>query len=131
MYADVIPGGVFAYGEWALTQQSEGGLGARHGYCPRHRTVDPARRDEFLVQRAESMRISRAEPGNLEYVIAADPIETDRVIVSERWETQEHLTAHAKAAAERRRQAAPDDGSQVPVEFTFAVYEIASTKPLG
>ncbi len=66
--------------------------------------VDAELRERFLAQRAESMQISRAEPGNLEYVIAADPIEANRVIVSERWETQEDLTAHLRAAAERRRQ---------------------------
>ena len=51
--------------------------------------VDAELRERFLAQRTESMQISRAEPGNLEYVIAADPIEANRVIVSERWETQE------------------------------------------
>ena len=80
---------------------------------------------------APPMRISRAEPGNLEYVIAADPIEADRVILSERWETEEDLTAHIRAAAERRRHAASDEGSQVSVNFDIAVYEVGSAKPLG
>jgi quinol monooxygenase YgiN len=92
--------------------------------------MDAALRDQFLAQRAESMRISRAEPGNLEYVFAADPLEADRVILSERWETQEDLTAHLAAAAERRRNTTPDDGSQVSVDFDIAVYEIASARPL-
>jgi quinol monooxygenase YgiN len=92
--------------------------------------VDTALRERFLAQRAESMRISRAEPGNLEYVIAADPIEDDRVILSERWETQEDLTAHLRAAAERRH-AASDEGSQVSVDFDIAVYEVGSAKPLA
>ncbi len=93
--------------------------------------VDSELRERFLAQRAESMKISRAEPGNLEYVIAADPIEADRVIISERWETQGDLTAHIRAAAERRRRAAPDEGSQVSVDFDIAVYEVGSAKPLG
>ena len=92
--------------------------------------VEIARRDQFLAQRAELMRISRAERGNLEYVFAADPIEADRVILSERWETQEDLTAHLHAAAERRRHAATDEGSQVSVDFDIAVYEVSSAKPL-
>ena len=53
--------------------------------------VDSELRERFLAQRVESMQVSRAEPGNLEYVFAADPIEADRVILSERWETQEIL----------------------------------------
>jgi quinol monooxygenase YgiN len=93
--------------------------------------LDTAQRELFLAQRAESMRISRAEPGNLEYVFAADPIEADRVILSERWETQEDLTAHLRAGAERRRNAAPDDGSLVTVDFDIAVYEVGSARPLA
>lgn len=93
--------------------------------------VDPALRERFLAQRAESMRISRAEPGNLEYVIAADPIEADRVVLSERWETEEDLTAHLRAGAERRRHVASDEGPQVLVDFDIAVYEVSSAKPLA
>jgi quinol monooxygenase YgiN len=92
--------------------------------------VDSELRERFLAQRAELMKISRAEPGNLEYVFAADPIEADRVILSERWETQEDLTAHLRAAAGRRRHAASDEGSQVSVDFDIAVYEVGSAKPL-
>lgn len=92
--------------------------------------LDAALRDQFLAQRAESMRISRAEAGNLEYVIAADPIEADRLILSERWETQEDLTAHLAAAAERRRDAGPKEGTQMSVDFDIAVYEVASARPL-
>jgi quinol monooxygenase YgiN len=92
--------------------------------------LDSALRDQFLAQTAESMQISRGEPGNLEYVIAADPIQPDRVILSERWETQEDLTAHLAAAAERRRNASPNEGSQVSVDFDIAVYEVGSARPL-
>lgn len=93
--------------------------------------VDSELRERFLAQRAECMKISRAEPGNLEYVMAADPIEADRVIVSERWETQEDLTAHIRAAVERRRHAASDEGSQVSVDFDIAVYDVGSARPLA
>ena len=93
--------------------------------------LDPALRELFLAQRAESMRISRAEPGNLEYVVAADPIEADRVIWSERWETPEDLTAHLRAGAERRQNAGPEEGSEVPVDVDIAVYEVGSARPLA
>jgi quinol monooxygenase YgiN len=93
--------------------------------------VDFGLRELFLAQRAESMKISRAEPGNLEYVIAADPIEADRVIISERWETQEDLTAHLRAAAERRRHAASEEGPQVSVDFDIAAYDAGSARPLA
>jgi quinol monooxygenase YgiN len=92
--------------------------------------LDAGLRELFLAQRAEAMRISRAEQGNLEYVVAADPIEADRVILSERWETQEDLTAHLRAAAERRRNSASDESTQVPVDFDIAIYEVGSARPL-
>jgi quinol monooxygenase YgiN len=92
--------------------------------------LDAALRDQFLAQRAESMQISRAEPGNLEYVFAADPIEPNRVILSERWETEEDLTAHLAAAAERRRSIAPDEGPQLSVDFDIAIYKVGSVRPL-
>ena len=78
------------------------------------------------------MRISRAERGNLEYVIAADPIEADRVVLSERWETQEVLhgspPGFGRAAAARR---AGQRFEQVSVDFDIAVYEVGSAKPLA
>ena len=46
--------------------------------------VDPARRDEFLAERLERMRTSRAEAGCLEYTFAGDPLDPGRVLLTER-----------------------------------------------
>ena len=59
--------------------------------------VDPARRDEFLAERLERMRTSRAEAGCLEYTFAADPLEPGRVVLTERWADQAALDAHLAA----------------------------------
>ncbi len=90
--------------------------------------VDPALRERFLSERAEAMRTSRAEQGNLEYVFAADPIEAGRVILSERWETQEDLTAHIEALTARRRDAPSPEGSEVPVALDVTFYEVSSAR---
>ena len=53
------------------------------------------------------MRTSRGEDGCLEYTFAADPLEADRVILFERWESQAALDAHLAAlAADQDRHAA-------------------------
>jgi quinol monooxygenase YgiN len=57
-------------------------------------TIEGGRRDEFIAERLEAMKVSRAEAGCLEYAFCADPIEADRVILFERWETQDALDAH-------------------------------------
>ena len=59
--------------------------------------VDPSERDAFLAERHEMMRTSRGEDGCIEYTFAADPLEPDRVILFERWESQAALDAHLAA----------------------------------
>lgn len=72
--------------------------------------VNAAEREQYLVESLETQRISRREPGCIEYVVAADPVEPDRVILSERWETRADLDAHI-AALTARRAAAADVGA--------------------
>ena len=42
-------------------------------------------RDRFLALSEEAMRLARESPGCLDFVVAADPLEDDRVNVLERW----------------------------------------------
>ena len=94
--------------------------------------VDPAERAAFLESRLETMRTSRAEPGCLEYVMAADPCEPDRVVLSERWESVADLDAHIAALRERRSNAA-DAGAAPGVEIVssdIATYHIESVQPM-
>jgi quinol monooxygenase YgiN len=56
--------------------------------------VDPDHRDALLRDLAPSLRQVRSTPGCLDYVVAADPIEPDRVNIYERWESAAHLHAH-------------------------------------
>lgn len=84
--------------------------------------LDPADRDRFIADSSETQRVSRAEAGCLEYVVAADPLDPGRVVLSERWATREALDAHLAALA-RRPQASSGGDATVPVERSFAFYE--------
>jgi quinol monooxygenase YgiN len=62
--------------------------------------VDPERRDALLASLDTPMRQARTEPGCLDFVVAADPVEPGRVNIYERWESREHLAAHLAATAQ-------------------------------
>jgi quinol monooxygenase YgiN len=53
--------------------------------------VRPGTRDEFLRLSAEAIVQARQTEGCRDFVVAADPIEPDRVNVYEEWETEEAL----------------------------------------
>src|SRR3954447_25023782 len=61
--------------------------------------LDPADRDAFIEGRTEAMGETRNEPGNLEYVMSAGPVDPTRVMLFERWADQESLDQHMKVIA--------------------------------
>lgn len=50
-------------------------------------------REEFLASSAEAILQARKAPGCRDFVVAADPIESDRVNVYEEWDSEERLLA--------------------------------------
>jgi quinol monooxygenase YgiN len=72
------------------------------------------RRAEFMGHALDAMRVSRQEPGCLEYVIAIDPADTGRVVLSERWESKEAHAAHMAAYRERHE----------PPAWEYVQYEV-------
>jgi quinol monooxygenase YgiN len=88
--------------------------------------VDPEQREEFVASRHESMKKSRSEPGNLEYTVAADPIDPGRVILYERWVDQAALDAHIAGI---RQGGAPQ--AVAPKSASILVYDIAGERSLG
>jgi quinol monooxygenase YgiN len=88
--------------------------------------VDPAERDAFLAGRLDSMRATRDEPGCLEYVMSADPIEPNRVVLFERWADQAAFDGHMAAV-----QAAPRSGGPAPRSFAVQIYDIAGERAFG
>ena len=87
--------------------------------------VDPGRRDEFLAERLERMRTSRAEAGCLEYTFAGDPLDPGRVVLTERWADQAALDAHLAAPS------AAGTPTVVPDDVSIVIYDVASERPLG
>jgi len=85
--------------------------------------VDPDQRDAFLAERGERMRTSRAEAGCLEYTFAADPLEADRVVLFERWESQTHLDAHLAGPAPATHIAAR--------QSSITLYDVTGERELG
>ena len=84
--------------------------------------VDPARRDDFLAERLDRMRTSRAEAGCLEYTFSADPLEPARVVLFERWEDQAALDAHLGGP--------PMQTAIAPSSSSIVVYDVAGERPL-
>lgn len=93
--------------------------------------VDPAERDAFLKGREEGMRSSRAEPGCLEYVFSADPLEPGRVVLFERWESKEALAAHLERMGMRRGSGPGGGGGAPPGPRSVVQYEVSGTGPVG
>jgi quinol monooxygenase YgiN len=89
-------------------------------------TVDPEERDRFVEASGEGMRSSREEEGCLEYVMAGDPLDSERVVLSERWESMDHLQQHlARQQGTSRGEARP-----VPRSVEITLFEVASSRPL-
>ncbi len=90
-------------------------------------TFDPGQRDAYLASRLELMRVSRAEQGCIEYTFAADPLDPGRVVLFEKWESQEDLDAHLAAIPAPSADAAP----QVePTSSSIVIYDVTGERPL-
>jgi quinol monooxygenase YgiN len=55
--------------------------------------VRPGSREEFLRRSSEAVVQARATDGCRDFVVAADPLEADRVNVYEEWESKDALSA--------------------------------------
>lgn len=74
------------------------------------------------------MRNSRAEAGCLEYTFAADPIDPSRVVLFERWESQEALDAHLAAMRAAPRSSVDEVD---PISSSIVIYAISGERRLG
>src|ERR1700728_3269762 len=89
--------------------------------------VDPKERDRFVEASMDGMRSSRQEDGCLEYVMAADPLDPGRAVLSERWESMDHLQQHL---AQQQSAARNADSRPVPLSVEITLFEVASSRPL-
>ncbi len=60
--------------------------------------VDEDKRDEYVAEFTDLMARARKHPGCLDLVIAADPLEADRINNYEAWESEEALEKWRKVA---------------------------------
>ena len=88
-----------------------------------HVVVDPTERDDYLSGFVEVVRQARRTPGCLDFSLSADLIESGRINVFERWESQ--------AALEAFRGSGPSDeqGAAI-VSAEVAEYDVTSERNL-
>jgi quinol monooxygenase YgiN len=87
-------------------------------------------RDRFVASRLDRMRSSRAESGCLDYTFSADPLEPTRVLLFERWESQEALNAHLAAMA-GEPPTPPADTTVTPTSMSITMYDAVNERGLG
>ena len=85
--------------------------------------VAPEHRDEYVASFVDFLRRARTSAGCLDIIIAADPLEPDRVNNFERWESDEHLRTFQAAAN-------PPDSLPEVLGEDMALYEISSSGPV-
>jgi quinol monooxygenase YgiN len=86
---------------------------------------DPADRATFLDAVQEGMELTRAEHGCLEDVLAADPLDPGRVVLSERWESMADFQAH-REGVERRRSSGVLKPRPEPLDSKVSVFEVVT-----
>ncbi len=86
--------------------------------------LEPHEREAFLAARHEMMRSARQEPGSIEHVFSADPIDPTRVVLFESWESQEDLDAHLAAMK-------PSDVEGMPAPVSIVIYDVAGERAFG
>ncbi len=84
--------------------------------------VGPGQRDEFVTRSLDAVVQARGAPGCIDFVVAPDPLEPDRVNVYEMWESAAELEAF--------RGAGPDSGmGAMIVRADVARHQVASSGP--
>lgn len=59
--------------------------------------VEPGERDRFLASSRAAIVQARTTPGCRDFVVAADPVEADRVNVYEEWDSEAQMLAFRDA----------------------------------
>jgi quinol monooxygenase YgiN len=88
-------------------------------------TIDPTDRDAFLEAAKAGMTKSRAEDGCEEYVMAADPLDPGRIVLSERWRDRPALDAHLAGLG------GGGGGGPAPTSVSIDIHDVASTEKMA
>jgi quinol monooxygenase YgiN len=88
-----------------------------------HITVEPQQRESYLAGCVSVVERARGAAGCLDFAITADLIDTSRINIFERWESQ--------AAVETFRDSGPsDDQTAAMLSASVAEYDIADVRCL-
>jgi quinol monooxygenase YgiN len=82
----------------------------------------PSDRDGFVAASLEAVVAARSATGCFDFVVAADPVEPDRVNVYERWETDADVEAF-------RGEGPGADLSSMIVRADVSRYDVSSEGP--
>ena len=93
--------------------------------------VEPSERDAFVASRLDAMRASRAEAGNLEYVIAPDPVDPGRVVLYERWEDQAALDTHLANLRSGGGSGGSGGAAVAPTSASIVVYDASESSRIA
>lgn len=89
-----------------------------------HLLVEPDRRAAYLDSVADVAPSARAAAGCLDFVQAADPVEPDRIVIYERWESDDALLAFRSQGSDGEDDDTPElRGAEV------AKYQISAVEP--
>jgi heme-degrading monooxygenase HmoA len=88
-----------------------------------HVTVEPQQRETYLAGCVSAVEQARRTTGCLDFAISADPVDTGRVNIFERWESQ--------AAVDAFRSDGPsDDQTATMLSGSVAEYDVADARSL-
>ncbi len=88
-----------------------------------HITVEPQQRDTYLVGCVSIVDQARRADGCLDFAISADLVDSGRINIFERWESQ--------AAVESFRGSGPsDDQGAAMLAASVAEFDVADERPL-
>ncbi len=84
--------------------------------------VADGRREEFVAASLEAVAQARRSEGCLDFVVAPDPLEPDRVNVYEAWESEEALLAF-------RGEGPGDDLSALILDAQVVRHQVSASGP--
>jgi len=83
-----------------------------------HLIVDPEHRDTYLAGCRAVMEQARRAPGCLDFAVTADLLEADRVVIFERWESQDAVNAFRGSGPSEEQTAAITSASVTEYDIT-------------
>ncbi|MDQ0946217.1 quinol monooxygenase YgiN [Streptomyces phaeochromogenes] len=88
-----------------------------------HIVVDPQQRESYLAGCVSVVELARRTTGCLDFAITADPVDSGRINIFERWESQ--------AAVEAFRGDGPgDEQGAAMIAAAVAEYDVADVRSL-